>query len=60
MIEIASLPVIKFFTDFGYTGILLMKHKGYLHHYMTHLFKNVGVPPAIISDFSGEQVQGEA
>ena len=29
-----------------------------VHHSMKNLFKNVGVTPAIISDFSGEQVQG--
>ena len=48
-----------FVTDFGYTHIFLMKSKGNVHHAMKHSFKNVGVPPAIISDFTGEKVQGE-
>ena len=48
-----------FVIDFGYTHIFLMKSKVNVHHAMKHSFKNVGVPPAIISDFTGEKVQGE-
>ena len=47
-----------FVTEFGYTHILPMKCKGYVQHFMKNFFKNFGVTPAIITDFSGEQVQG--
>ena len=47
-----------FVTDFWYNQILPMKSNVDVHHSMKNLFKNVGVTPAIISDFSGEQVQG--
>ena len=49
-----------FVTDFGYTPILLIKSRRDVHHSMKHLFNNVWLPPAIIVDFEGEQVQGEA
>ena len=45
--------------DFGYTHISPMKSKGDLQHAMKNSFMNVGVPPDIIVDFAGEQVQGE-
>ena len=49
-----------FVTDFGYTNIFTVKSKGYVHHSTKHLFNNYGFPPAIIDDFSGEQIQGDA
>ena len=49
-----------FVTDFGYSHIVPMNSKKYVHHAMKNFFKNVGVLPDIISDFSGKQVQGEA
>ena len=47
-----------FFADFGYTHIVPTNFNKYVHHTMKHLFKNVGVPPAIVVNFVGDKVQG--
>ena len=43
-----------FVTDFGYTHIVPMNYEKYFQHAMMNFFKNVGVLPAIIANFSGK------